>query len=334
MLINCPRCGFSQPQDRYCANCGVDIENFQPKETPWYQRVLLSPILHVALIFILVLASVLFIRQRERQELYNRVEYLRGGPVIVERRTDVAGLPSTTMPAMPSTTLVGGDIASKTTSSLTDNRATLTSTTSTTSARASNNSPTLKAYYVEIDQSSLNSFIEDSRSTGQFNRFDEAFWGAVPDIEKKLSKAAHLQILHKIEKSFDSSHNSQQWFLGLRAAESENNIGLMTYVALAEPTRDGIIRGEVEVQRSFREGSNPTGNITKKSFPAAFELGPRMGFMMSGVLPRKIALENEDEFEADGLLKIFKSATFRSGKSEFTLFLEFDTPPATTDKNQ
>ena len=32
MMINCPKCGFSQPEDQYCAKCGVDMVAYRPKE--------------------------------------------------------------------------------------------------------------------------------------------------------------------------------------------------------------------------------------------------------------------------------------------------------------
>lgn len=34
-MFVCPKCGFQQPKDRYCAKCGVDTESYKrPKESP------------------------------------------------------------------------------------------------------------------------------------------------------------------------------------------------------------------------------------------------------------------------------------------------------------
>lgn len=30
MLVRCPKCNFQQPEDQYCANCGVDMNQFKP----------------------------------------------------------------------------------------------------------------------------------------------------------------------------------------------------------------------------------------------------------------------------------------------------------------
>lgn len=37
-MIDCPRCGFTQPKDQFCANCGVNMDAFSPKPKPiWHQ---------------------------------------------------------------------------------------------------------------------------------------------------------------------------------------------------------------------------------------------------------------------------------------------------------
>lgn len=48
-MIECPKCHFVQPKDRYCANCGIDMENFQAKPPPLLNRITNSPLLYVFL---------------------------------------------------------------------------------------------------------------------------------------------------------------------------------------------------------------------------------------------------------------------------------------------
>lgn len=40
MMVNCPKCGFNQPQDRYCASCGIDMVSFKPAQKPLLTRVI------------------------------------------------------------------------------------------------------------------------------------------------------------------------------------------------------------------------------------------------------------------------------------------------------
>ncbi|MBK7843707.1 MAG: zinc ribbon domain-containing protein [Bdellovibrionales bacterium] len=57
MMQECPRCGFLQPRDRYCAYCGLDIESFLTKPQPWYRRLLLSTTIQVGALGITVCAT-------------------------------------------------------------------------------------------------------------------------------------------------------------------------------------------------------------------------------------------------------------------------------------
>lgn len=50
MLINCPRCGFSQPKDQYCASCGINMETFVPQKVSLIKRLLSSTLLQVFLV--------------------------------------------------------------------------------------------------------------------------------------------------------------------------------------------------------------------------------------------------------------------------------------------
>lgn len=60
-MMDCPRCGFNQPQDRYCASCGLDVEHFIAPRTPVWRKVLISPNTYVILSGVLIVFLVLFI---------------------------------------------------------------------------------------------------------------------------------------------------------------------------------------------------------------------------------------------------------------------------------
>lgn len=45
MMVHCPKCGFEQPRDHYCASCGIDMRLFQPRKKPLGKKILASPLL-------------------------------------------------------------------------------------------------------------------------------------------------------------------------------------------------------------------------------------------------------------------------------------------------
>ncbi len=57
MLINCPRCGFSQPKDQYCASCGVNIEKYVPQKTSLSKKIFSSTLSQVAVVIIVTLGT-------------------------------------------------------------------------------------------------------------------------------------------------------------------------------------------------------------------------------------------------------------------------------------
>ena len=53
--INCPKCGFSQPKDRYCAKCGLDIYNLQSSLTHKTKSFLIKNPIQITLFSTLIL---------------------------------------------------------------------------------------------------------------------------------------------------------------------------------------------------------------------------------------------------------------------------------------
>jgi hypothetical protein len=73
MMVNCPRCGFSQPQDQYCASCGVDMLAFKPAGKPFYQRVVSNTFFQIFILVAGVAVVFSFARRHRHAELADRV---------------------------------------------------------------------------------------------------------------------------------------------------------------------------------------------------------------------------------------------------------------------
>lgn|SRR6185312_2494633 len=317
MLINCPKCGFSQPQDRYCANCGVDMETYRPKAESFWKKIASNPFLHVALVFLLVFASILFIQKNRREELRTRVAFLKSGPVIVEHEEKppveiVAKPKSETMAAAsqlppPAPTPV-------------------TPTTLAKAVSADKNLQVTKAtfYFLEVDSALMASWLQDSRTNGQYHRtFDNVSMGPIPNVTQKL-KAQRVRVLQKIERPIDATNPIADFISGTHhGADPDSELGLAGSVAISE-IKDGLIRGEVEVRRSFKDPKDVSKPVEQTSFGFAYELSPTDGYMMTGILPRRV-YDFPDDWNPDPFLTIYKSRPFLSGQSEFALIVQFDT---------
>lgn len=64
--MECPRCNFNQPDDKYCANCGLDVEAYKRRPVPIYVRILQDPNFYAFLFggILIAAAGYIFINQR------------------------------------------------------------------------------------------------------------------------------------------------------------------------------------------------------------------------------------------------------------------------------
>lgn len=76
-MIECPKCGFIQPDDRYCANCGLDIQTYKPKGTPWYLKLLKSPMFQASLSGVIILILVMSLFRSQTANIQSKISQLQ-----------------------------------------------------------------------------------------------------------------------------------------------------------------------------------------------------------------------------------------------------------------
>ena len=325
MLINCPKCGFSQPQDRYCANCGVDMTAFKLKGEPLSKKLMRNPFFLLAIVAAVAAGGFLYIRKHYLNDLSSFSQSVQSNQMAVLTETEGGSSDSQDGTIQNIDSSAQEDSAPSETA--TESQAAEPGSVSTTPALQSESNPNsssqtseyikVKAIYAEVDIATLEKLKLEGLATGQFTDFGEFKAGAIPDIRKKLSSMAGITVLQTIEKSFTPAANTQQWFLG----SNESEIGINTLLNL-EIRDSQLQRGEVEILRSFKDelGAPPT----RKTLPVtSFELPAGMGWMLT--IPINRVAQFETESPSEGILKIFQSAAWKSKRTEFTLFLEFDT---------
>lgn len=347
MLINCPRCGFQQPKDKYCAQCGVDIESFRPVAPPLWKRFLSSSLTQVSVLS-LAAAGVGFyfyknaaLNKEATSESVKPIVQISAfnkpkAATTQEASTAEVLESASNQPQATSSDAPAGDLianpqeeASETIPAA-DARALAARAQNTPDGEktkertlAKTSSPQLIVHYAEVDRRALNGVYDSSRRTGQFMSFGEYTAGILPDIGKRINSPL-VQILHKEVRSLDSG-KSLQWSYGLKdRTDPSVEIGLTTFFEIGELDTNNL-RGNLEIQRTWREQS-PNGGfeIQRKSFPAIFELNDETGFFMSGVMPVHSNLENEEALTSIDIYQVLKSAKFRSGESDFVIFIEFE----------
>lgn len=355
MLINCPRCGFQQPNDTFCARCGVDMETFKPVQVPGWKKVIANPLVQLSLLVSVGGAVSLALFEKGKQQLKttaattnSSTQPLADQKIVEEEVTQTSkeapvgeldspptaansinpqasatmmppsstGAPTpATGPATPTPSATPLS-TSKPASIADDNISENIKRTST------QKTPQVVIIYAEISQEMLNSIFSSSRSTGQFMELNDYTAGLIPTLDKAIG-STQVKILHKEVRPMEKV-TSFQWFNGIKDPNDTNfEVGLTTFLSVTELDNNSL-RGNISIRRSWRE---PTGvgsfEVQKKTFPAEFEIDDSSGFFLAGVMPRRAYVENEQELENIDIFKILSSPQFKAGESNFIIFIDF-----------
>lgn len=307
MLINCPRCGFQQPQDTYCAQCGVDMTQFKPNRPPVWKRFFFNPLLQIFLFLVVITSAFLFLYKGTENDLSARENFLRSS-VQVRSSAPVGQAQAVVVEEEIS------ELASEESTQVTAER--------NTPPQETPPPPTLPALgelqidYLEVSTPTLNALIESSRQRGQFMNFPDYAAGIIANYAQVAPQISAEKLDTKAKK-LNREHNLLQWD---HTVSHENDVlGLTSFFEIVEATPQ-VLRGNLEIQRSWRETGDDL--IQKKSFPAIFELAPDSAFFVTGVIPQNPG-PDEEELAKVAPFKILKSPKYRSGESELVIIFRY-----------
>lgn len=339
MLINCPRCGFQQPKDTYCAQCGIDMESFKPANPPFLKRLFSSVLIQLGLIAVVAVGISFTLIKPSKFENQPRFTNARSFLQISNTSaTDEASnnLASESLTASEAEELAQAKAAQEGTVNAyrvanpqaTDNRepseavqlaAASAASASPKAAAEKATSSRLLVTYAEVGRNTLNRLMDNSRHTGQFMNLPDYSAGIISSPEK-FTTSPQVKVLLQVEKSIEDLRSFQWAYLIPNQKESEPDIGLMMYLDFNEVDSNSL-RGNVEVQWIWKEPGG-SDSFPKKTFPAFFEISGESGFFMAGIISHQSRLENENSSSHE-IFKIFKSPQFKEGESEFVIFIEY-----------
>ena len=346
MLVNCPKCGFTQPKDNYCAQCGVNMSTFRASSDRAWKKWLRSPAFHLTtLSLFLVLGGTVLLSQWRwfsPQEVTSSNSNLpqisrsltAATPPAPETHKD-SNLPpvpalNESLPTTPPPAEANASSESLTAEREPSNLATPASAKSDASKEPESqgdstttpNTPKIRITFAEIALPALERIYEASRESGQFNQFGDYDAGISPRMADHLSSRQGVKVLHQEQRSLNGS--PLQTFWGLHSGDPDREIGLSLILEKQDSTEAGSTKISLEINRSWRERSNPSDppSLQRRNFPALFELPKGYGFFMAGLLPRNIPPEVENLISVPPF-QIFRSGAFRSSQSEMVLIIDF-----------
>jgi hypothetical protein len=359
-MINCPKCDFLQPNDQYCARCGVDMFAYQPAEKPFAQRLLRNTWFQFSLLAIILFTGFGVIREHNSRLLAARIAEIENASSqrildpslstsdaaseaetagqarsFAETDSQKPAALSESVPVPPPSELSASPPASGSPSTAAGSAlgANQARTLAETAPRVSNEeqigslapnglATNLRVSFAEINRSLLNEIISESRSMA----FGSVTVATGLNFETKIKAAETNGEFRVLESSPQQPLRINQpvmIFKGTRDEMSGQNLGLTLQITPSQLDESGT-HVQIELLRVLREsGANPPIEEVNIPLPDDFTIPRGASLIISGTMPRKTLTENEDRlYRSVNILRILTTESFRSGSSEFVIHIE------------
>jgi hypothetical protein len=337
MLINCPRCGFSQPQDQYCAQCGIDMQSYKPKELPFFKKLVSSTGFQLGVLILVTVIAAQFILKRYSPQKFSQKNSRSQGVFKSEQNRDSANededenyadtssvndrsdsrpLASVGSDSVESASLsdraqqaARGNLNGAETSGANANGANGVGSASEQDAQFFGK---LRVIYAEVPIDIINKWITDSSNLALYQSLSDYSVGILPEFKKRNET---FQVLKTYEVEFKPQATSNTNISGIVSDETNQLIGFSTVVERTGRLNDGTLVGQINVSKR--------GRVESDSYPSEFELPKGSAFFLIGALK----IEN---FQSDRAklqmppFQIFKSNDFMTRKTEFVIIVEPD----------
>jgi ribosomal protein L32 len=306
MMQTCPKCGFSQPKDRYCANCGLDIETYKPAPAPIYQRLQKNTRLHMALAALLIIVIAGYIYQLEKERI---LAHLKNAPGFlsftprpkaeaIRTQSEPVAYTQEVAPseAQPATTLAASEVPDA------------TAPTEPQELVISFGELTLQALS-EITAQSEILRETDNRRTLQTHS---------PTSLEDLAKGSGYRILGGGQ-SFNFRNNTTTSYDFTHISGTSNeDVGLTLDLAVDSVAETGLT---VRISGLITLKDESGADLPQVEINSTYNLDFKKSILIVGLLPRK-PLKPEDVTQfANTPLSIYGSGEFLSGASDFVIFL-------------
>lgn len=329
MMQQCPKCGFVQPADRYCASCGLDIENFKPVPESLVKKLVRNTYFHLSILAIVVVALISFIYIEQKNKILDHLKSVGQSAGIVSQSTVNTAETNTPTTNEEINKAELADTQTPTTTAAPDTDPNLTSTESTelagaaaaktdTKKTAAILAKKIKISFVEISTNVLQQVLSEGQlvnETAQRRAFTHTSFDSIDKLKEKdpdfrvLPGAQSKNLRLNNSTAFDFSHISS----------SNEEVGLNFDVTPVANTEANI---EINVAGTLHLKDENRATLTNHEFNANFSFSPKSTLILIGYLPHQAINPEDQEFFNNTPLVIYDSLSFTNGLTEFAIFIQ------------
>ncbi|OFZ31549.1 MAG: hypothetical protein A2622_02910 [Bdellovibrionales bacterium RIFCSPHIGHO2_01_FULL_40_29] len=328
MIINCPRCGFSQPQDQYCAQCGVNMQSFRPAEKSFAKKLSENIGLQVLILVIVAgFAGSYVIQSGTPPKWVQKFSKFQGvtksTKTITATQTTAESQSEQALTATRNESLanlknqeiildqsVNAGAASQT---LPTNRTENTNLAVARTQEAKDSTSdsagvSFKLTYVEVSTDVLSKWISESSQLGLYQNLQDYSAGILPAFRKRADLIQ--QVLKSHEKKLLVGQT--ETFLSGAVGDDGQMIGLSANLEV-KSFENSAVHGTLVITRALPAG--------REVFPAEFDLNKGAAFFIVDTLTRQNFLTEKDALRM-APFQVFKSLDFMAQRTKFVILLE------------
>ena len=343
MLINCPKCNFSQPQDQYCASCGVDMLAYRPKQKPFFQRLVVNPVFQIAALALVVIGVYSLVGYQHRMEIRDRISDIENASntQIVQKHesasvdaaakteavaNETAGATTTEVSAteaQPEAAVAAAPVAQSLVAEAPEPAAAAEEAAppaprEATAAAAPAAAPTnVRVVFAEIQKPFLAELLADARTPASVGSIHT---GVVANLDKRLSeKSQEWSMVDQAAPKPIKAGAPAIFYNGLRDEASGQFVG---YAVEVNPSGEDPSQLQVTVWRMLR-GENGQVEEFQVPLPDTFAISRDTGIFIAGSMPRRSPSSTEAElYRGIKVLSVLNRESFRAGASDFVIFIQ------------
>ncbi len=278
-MINCPKCGFRQPKDEFCAQCGVHMDSFQPEVTPLGRRLAKNLRTWGSLIIaVLILVAILGYRQWFHQGPRNEMSFSLNqaipeapyrDPASANTRYESTSLENSAASASVEMTAPDSELENARTSHLVDDP----------KAEALKTAPNQIQFRFTMDRAGDLFELLDGVAIAEQGEWNGWSFGLVRQLEQFASQSAVFDWMPALPGSYPLEHQRR---LDLELPAAQENLSLQfDVVFLSTDAEKGIL-----ISLQHLPGGDDVEASAPQSDPIDFWIPPQSYGYVAGLLPK------------------------------------------------
>lgn len=324
MLVNCPRCGFSQPKDQYCAKCGVDMVSYKPQKAPIVRRLITHPAS-----FIVVLILSIYLGYSLTQSFKGRSHPLSKSNLhsFLSQKSLNPDEAENYREALSA----AEDESTKESSLQSTKKSALNPKNETLSKKSISFEKEVQITFYEVKTDALFYWMDRQTPSEKFVHTDEYSLATLPHFSQiKKSFLEFSRPLDHLSKDTNLKETSRlDFFYGVSIPEYQNTrVGhrfYMVFQPLSE--NEATLHGELFLQRywylrSGRTKQNYIEHPQQDTIKESLNLEPDSVFMVIGSLPRETPPEVALKLEDSPVYKLLKTDNFQKKLTDLVILIE------------